>query len=102
MRGGIRCDFSQNRYTTDDPYIIERLEKHPDFGRRFFSAEQADAVVPEAPTFTTQVAGTKAQGSEISCPFCDYKAGHKLPLGNHIKGKHPQEYETWKAADSEE
>ena len=86
---GIRVEFRDGLFETEDKEMIKKLKAHPAYGRDFWSEEK----VEKTPVAEQMEKIEKQAKQEIntSCPYCSFKAKTEFGLMSHIRAKHPKE-----------
>lgn len=85
IEDGISVTFSEGRFNTVDPEVIELLKKNPRFGLDFMSPEvETGVLTPEAQQ--SQINEKAAlENINLSCPTCKFKAKSAFGLQSHMR-----------------
>lgn len=86
---GIKCQFSDGRYETNDKEEITLLKANPRYGLDFHSLEQdKNEGLSEAALQQKQMDEEALDTVTHSCPKCSFKAQNRLGLMSHMRAKH--------------
>lgn len=90
---GKVAQFEDGVFETEDEELINSLLEHDGYGITFFSPEVKKRADKEAVKKAEKEKKERLEKSMTSCPYCSFNAKTKSGLTNHIRFKHPKEYE---------